>query len=391
MDKRRIFLIVLDSLGIGYEPDAKEFGDEGADTLRSIAASDEYFTPNMNRMGLFNIEGTDHAKGEKEPTGAFARLREASNGKDTTTGHWELAGIVSKEPMPTYPEGFPDEVLDEFKRLTGRDILCNLPYSGTEVIEAYGREHMETGKLIVYTSADSVFQIAAHEDIVPLEELYRYCELAREMLKGKHAVGRVIARPFNGEPGSFKRTSGRHDYSLTPPRATMLDALKAGGFATYGIGKIYDIFAGAGIQSTQRTTDNTDGMNKTLELARESFEGLCFVNLVDTDMIYGHRRDIDGYARAISAFDRQLGELMKLMGDRDIVMISADHGCDPGFKGTDHTREYVPFLAYGKDIKPGTDLKTRDSFADVAATILDIFGIENISEGVSFKNLIMEV
>ena len=298
--------------------------------------------------------------------------------------------MVSKNPLPTYPNGFPKEVLGKFSELTGRGVLCNKPYSGTDVIRDYGKQHMETGDLIVYTSADSVFQIAAHEDIVPIEELYRYCEMAREMLVGEHGVGRVIARPFIGEEGNFTRTPRRHDYSLTPPAPTMMDALIEGGFATYGVGKIYDIFAGKGIQNTVRIENNVDGMEKTFAYQTEDFTGLCFVNLVDFDMVYGHRNDIDGYAKAASVFDKQLHTFLENMKDEDILMITADHGCDPGFKGTDHSREYVPLLIYGRDIKENVNLGTRDSFADIAATIQDIFGVKQLTEGKSFKDEIMK-
>lgn len=388
--KRRVFLIVLDSYGIGEAPDAEKFGDVGCNTLRSITGSKEYDTPLMKEMGLFNIDGVDYMDGVAETLGVCGRLTEMSAGKDTTIGHWEIAGIVSKNPLPTYPEGFPQEVLDRFSEATGRGVLCNKPYSGTDVIRDYGKEHMETGKLIVYTSADSVFQIAAHEDIVPVEELYRYCEMAREILEGEHGVGRVIARPFIGTEGNFSRTPRRHDYSLVPPADTMMDALLANGFDTYGVGKIYDIFAGKGIAHTTRIENNVDGMEKTMALQDVDFTGLCFVNLVDFDMVYGHRNDIDGYAKAATTFDAQLKEFVSRMKDEDILMITADHGCDPGFKGTDHSREYVPFLAYGKDIKADVNLGTRSSFADIAATIQDIFGVEQITAGQSFKKEIMK-
>ena len=388
--ERRVFLIVLDSYGIGEAKDAEQFGDAGCNTLRSITGSKEYDTPLMKRMGLFNIEGVDCMEGVETAIGAYGRLAEQSAGKDTTIGHWEIAGIVSKNPLPTYPEGFPQEVLDKFTALTGRGVLCNKPYSGTDVIRDYGKQHMETGDLIVYTSADSVFQIAAHEEIVPIEELYRYCELAREMLVGEHGVGRVIARPFVGEDGNFTRTPRRHDYSLVPPAKTMMDALLEGGYDTYGVGKIYDIFAGKGIAHTVRIENNVDGMNKTMEFQKEDFSGLCFVNLVDFDMVYGHRNDIDGYAKAATVFDQQLATFIENMRERDILMITADHGCDPGFKGTDHSREDVPLLVYGKDIKENVNLGIRHSFADIAATIQDIFGVEQITAGESFKNAIMK-
>ena len=388
--KRRVFLIVLDSYGIGAAPDAERFGDVGCNTLRSITGSKEYDTPVMKEMGLFNIDGVDYMEGVQATSGVCGRLTEMSAGKDTTIGHWEIAGIVSKNPLPTYPDGFPEEVLERFSEATKRGVLCNKPYSGTDVIRDYGKEHMETGKLIVYTSADSVFQIAAHEDIVPVEELYRYCEMAREILTGEHGVGRVIARPFVGTEGDFKRTPRRHDYSLVPPADTMMDALLANGYDTYGVGKIYDIFAGKGIAHTTRIENNVDGMEKAMELQNVDFTGLCFVNLVDFDMVYGHRNDIDGYAKAATVFDKQLKEFMARMKEEDILMITADHGCDPGFKGTDHSREYVPFLAYGKDVKANVNLGTRTSFADIAATIQDIFGVEQITAGQSFKDEILK-
>ncbi|MGN0169366.1 MAG: phosphopentomutase [Lachnospiraceae bacterium] len=386
---RRIFLIVLDSFGIGYEPDAAEFGDVGANTIASVAASPKFQVPNMQRMGLFHIDGVTVGEKVADPKASYARLQEASKGKDTTIGHWEIAGLVSPKPLPTFPDGFPKETIAEFERQTGRKTLCNKPYSGTQVIAEYGEEHMRTGALIVYTSADSVFQIAAHEDVVPVEELYRYCEIARKILTGDTGVGRVIARPFVGEPGNFVRTSRRHDFSLTPPRDTMLEALLAAGYDTYGVGKIFDIFAGAGIAHTRRIVNNEDGMTQTLSIMEQDFSGLCFVNLVDFDMVYGHRRDIDGYANALSEFDKQLGIMLGRMREHDIVMITADHGCDPGYTGTDHTREYIPLLVYGKDIAGGVNIGTRKTFSDIAATILDVFGVENNTDGSSFKAKIM--
>ncbi|MBR5361476.1 MAG: phosphopentomutase [Lachnospiraceae bacterium] len=386
MTDRRVFVIVIDSCGCGNAPDAAAFSDEGSNTLKTISGSERFNVPVMKQMGLFNMEGTEYAEGVSSPAGCFGRMTEQSMGKDTTIGHWEIAGIVSPSPLPTYPEGFPDEVIEEFEKLSGRGVLCNKPYSGTEVIKDYGQEHIDTGKLIVYTSADSVFQIAAHEDVVPVDELYRYCEIARGMLKGKHGVGRVIARPFIGANGEFTRTPRRHDFSLIPPEITMMDALIEAGYSTYGVGKIYDIFAGKGIQNTVRTQNNADGMEKTLAYQQEDFKGLCFVNLVDTDMIFGHRRDIDGYANAVSEIDASLKTFTERMRDTDILMITADHGCDPGYKGTDHTREMVPLLVYGKDIRAGVDLGTRTSYADIAATILDIFGVEQKTKGLSFWN-----
>ncbi|MEG0722313.1 MAG: phosphopentomutase, partial [Lachnospiraceae bacterium] len=306
MRDRRVFLIVLDSYGIGNGPDAEKFGDLGSNTLRTISKSKEYHTPNMNKIGLFNIDGIDYGEKEWKPIGAYGRLQEASKGKDTTIGHWEIAGIVSHNPLPTFPEGFPKELLDAFSKATGRGILCNKPYSGTDVIRDYGEEHVKTGDLIVYTSVDSVFQIAAHEEVIPIEQLYQYCELAREMLTGEWGVGRVIARPFTGVAPHYQRTSNRHDFSLLPPKPTMLDCLQEAGYDTYGIGKIYDIFAGQGIAHTMRIQNNEEGMRRTIEMLDKDFRGICFVNLVDFDMMYGHRNDIDGYAKAATAFDKQL-------------------------------------------------------------------------------------
>ena len=390
MANRRIFLIVLDSYGIGALPDAADFGDEGSNTLKTITASKAYDTPNMKKLGLFNIDGVDWMKKEESPAGAYGRMKERSRGKDTTIGHWEIAGVVSPKPLPVYPNGFPEEILEKFREATGREVLCNLPYSGTDVIRDYGEEHMKTGALIVYTSADSVFQIAAHEEIVPVEELYRYCEIAREILCGEHGVGRVIARPFIGEAPNFQRTANRHDFSLLPPRDTMLDAILEAGYDTYGIGKIYDIFAGKGIAHTQRIQNNVDGMEKTLEMQEKDFKGLCFVNLVDFDMMYGHRNDIEGYANAATVFDRQLKTFLERMRPEDILMITADHGCDPGFRGTDHSREHTPLLICGEDIKENVNLGTRETFADIAATVLDLLHVENNTDGTSMKELIIK-
>lgn len=390
MSKQRVYLIVLDSFGIGHAQDAADFGDEGANTLYTITHSKEYDTPNMRKLGLSCIDGVDYLEKSDNIVGSYGRMQEASKGKDTTIGHWEIAGIVSENALPTYPNGFPKEVLDEFSKRTGREVLCNKPYSGTDVIRDYGEEHVRTGKLIVYTSADSVFQIAAHEDIVPVEKLYKYCEIAREILVGEHGVGRVIARPFVGEAPNFQRTTNRHDFSLLPPRDTMLDVLQKEGYDTYGVGKIYDIFAGKGIAHTQRIQGNVDGMEKTIQLQDKDFNGLCFVNLVDFDMLYGHRNDIEGYAKAATVFDKQLGTFMERMQPQDILMITADHGCDPGFKGTDHSRECVPFLAYGEQVKKGVNMGTRKTFSDIAATILDIFGIDSRLDGTSFKDEILK-
>ena len=382
---KRIFLIVLDSFGIGAEPDAGEFGDAATvNTLASAAASDKFNVPNMKKMGLFNIDGVTVGEKEKEPIASFARLQEMSKGKDTTIGHWEIAGVVSDTPLPTYPNGFPEDVIKQLESAFGRKVICNKPYSGTQVIQDYGREHMDTGALIVYTSADSVLQIAAHEDTVPVEQLYEYCRQARRIMTGEHSVGRIIARPFVGEYPNFERTPRRHDYSMEPPGDTILDLLKVAGNSVVSIGKINDIFAGKGISRHMSIEDNIDGMNKALAELERDFYGLCFVNLVDFDMKYGHRRDVDGYAAALSAFDQQLGEFLKNIKRNDVLIITADHGCDPRGAGTDHTREYVPMLIYGEGVRPGVNLGTRESFADIAATISKIIRIPYKTRGKSF-------
>lgn len=384
MKTKRVFWIVLDSFGIGELPDAAAFGDEGSNTLAACAATGKLNIPNMISLGLGNIEGVSCIEKAKEPKGAFGRNLEVSLGKDTTTGHWELAGLISERPFPTYPNGFPQEVVDKFKEATGLDLLCNKPYSGTQLLLDYGKEHVETGKPIVYTSADSVFQIAAHEDVIPVEKLYEICEKSRAFLQGEHGVGRVIARPFKGEYPDYYRTSNRHDFSLVPSN-TALDVLMENGFATIGVGKIYDIFAGKGVSETHRTGPNNIGMEKSTELQKKDFTGLCFINLVDFDMVYGHRNDAEGYANALSEFDAWLGTFMENMNDDDVVMITADHGCDPATPSTDHSREYIPFLAYGKNIKAGVDLGTRKTYADQSKTILEIFGItESETAGESF-------
>ncbi len=385
---KRIFLCVLDSFGIGNAPDSSLFGDENANTLRSISSSTEFKIPNLLKMGLGNIDGVDYLPKEKNPSAFVCRLTEKSKGKDTTIGHWEIAGIISENPLPVYPDGFPEEVIKEFEEKAGIETICNKPYSGTEVIKDYGEEHVKTGKLIVYTSADSVFQIAAHEEIVPPEKLYEYCRIARKILTGKHGVGRVIARPFTGEVGNFTRTSNRHDFSIEPPKETILDALKESGFDTIAIGKITDIFAGKGISNTVFTHSNSEGMTKMSEYAEKDFDGLCFVNLVDFDMVYGHRRDIYGYAKALSNFDAFLPSFTEKMNDNDLLIITADHGCDPAFRGTDHTRESVPLIVYGKKIKTSNS-KTRTSFADIADTIAEIFGIDFQNDGESFLKEIL--
>ena len=386
---KRVFLIVLDSCGAGAMPDAAAFGDAGAHTLRSCATSDKLHIPNMINAGLGNVEGLAFLGKTADPTGAYGRMAEASMGKDTTIGHWEIAGIVSDDPLPTYPGGFPEEVLKPFREQTGRGVLANAPWSGTAVIEKYGDEHVRTGDLIVYTSADSVFQIAAHEEVVPPEQLYEYCRIARKILQGKHGVGRVIARPFVGTSGNYTRTSNRHDFSLEPPKQTLVDAVKAAGKDSIGIGKIHDIFAGRGLTEFTYTKGNTVGMEKTLAYAEKDFSGLCFLNLVDYDMLYGHRRDADGYAAALTEFDCWLNRFMEKMGEDDLVIITADHGCDPNYTATtDHTREYVPVLALGKAVKPA-NLGTRKTFADIAATVAELLDVPLDTPGQSFAKEIL--
>ena len=372
---RRVFLVVLDSFGIGEAPDAALFGDKGASTIRSVANTGLLNIPNMTALGLGCIDGVTDIKKVSSPRGVHARLQERSMGKDTTIGHWEMAGIISNTPLPTFPEGFPREILDEFEKAVGRGTLCNLPYSGTEVIRDYGKEHVETGKLIVYTSADSVFQIAAHEDIVPLEELYEICRIARKMLKGKYGVGRVIARPFIGTAPDFTRTGNRRDFSLVPTSETMLNRISDAGLDVIGVGKIGDIFAMSGLTETYPTHSNAEGMAKTNELINTDFHGLSFVNLVDFDMKYGHRQDAVGYAEALNAFDAWLGTALPRLSDGDVMIITADHGCDPADTSTDHTREYVPFLMVGDGISP-KNLGTILGFDHVANTVCRLLGIK---------------
>lgn len=380
---KRVFLIVLDSAGAGEAPDADRFDDVGCDTLGTCARSGRLNVPNMSRLGFYSLDGISYGKKVPDVIGCYGKLTEKSAGKDTTVGHWEIAGVVSKTPMPTYPNGFPEKIIREFERLTGRGVLCNRPYSGSEVIKDYGEEHLKTGKLIVYTSADSVFQIAAHEEKIPVEELYRCCKIARELLQGEHGVGRVIARPFIGEY-PFTRTVNRHDFSLEPTGETVLDAILSAGKKVLGVGKIYDIFAGRGISDTWPNKGNDSNMERTLACMEQEFEGLCFVNLVDFDMLYGHRNDIEGYTNALNRFDEQLGEVLKKMREDDLLIITADHGCDPGFRGTDHSREYVPCLCYGKKLKQGIDLGIRKSFADIAQTVAEYLKVPYTGDGESF-------
>ncbi|MDD3173112.1 MAG: phosphopentomutase [Herbinix sp.] len=390
---KRVFIVVLDSVGVGELPDAGLYGDVGSHTLYAASTSTYFDMPNMKKLGLFQIDGVKdkypQLEGNTSFEGTIARMAEKSKGKDTTTGHWEIAGIISEKPFPTYPNGFPEEVLKLFAEQTGRKVICNLPYSGTDVIRDYGKEHVETGALIVYTSADSVFQIAAHEEVVPLEELYHYCEIARNILTGEHGVGRVIARPFIGIYPNYKRTANRHDFSLIPP-TSMLDQLKEKGLDVLGVGKIYDIFAGKGITDTVRTHDNAEGIEKLIERTGRNFEGLCFVNLVDFDMVYGHRNDVDGYAKALTYFDQQLPRILEGLREDDILMVTADHGCDPSTPSTDHSREYIPLVIYGDKVKKGVNLGTRQSFSDISATILDYFELEKQVAGTSFLNNIIE-
>ncbi|MBP0983678.1 MAG: phosphopentomutase [Oscillospiraceae bacterium] len=385
---KRVFLIVLDSFGVGEMPDAADFGDKGANTLRSCFNTGKLCVPNMQRLGLFNIEGVAVGERASAPVGAYLRISESSKGKDTTTGHWEIAGITSEKPFPTFPDGFPNEVIEKFKSATGRGVLCNKPYSGTKVIADYGEEHIRTGDLIVYTSADSVFQIAAHESVVPVETLYEYCRKAREILVGDYAVGRVIARPFEGEH-PFVRTPRRHDFSLVPPKDTVLDHLSQQGFDVIGIGKIYDIFAGKGLTKYIRDIGNFCDMNETSRIQSIPFNGLCFTNLVDFDMTFGHRRNPEGYAQALNEFDVWLGGFMDKMLPDDVLIITADHGCDPCHSGTDHTREYIPAIIYGSGIKP-IDLGTRACFGDIGATVQELLGASGVLDGESFANKIIK-
>ncbi len=367
---KRAFIIVLDSFGIGAAPDAADFGDPTANTLAGIAATGALHIPNLTSLGLGNIDGVTAVPAVKAPLATHARLLEKSLGKDTTTGHWEMMGIISQSPMPTYPQGFPKSVLDAFEAAVGRGVLCNLPYSGTDVIRDYGEEHLKTGKLIVYTSADSVFQIAAHEDLVPVEELYRICEIARGILTGEHGVGRVIARPFTGSAPDFKRTANRRDFSLVPPQKTVLDRLSEKGYDTIGVGKIGDIFAMAGLTESNPSHGNREGMEIAKAMLSRDFSGLCFINLVDFDMLYGHRQDALGYANALNEFDAWLGEILPLLKEHDLLIITADHGCDPTDESTDHTREAVPYLQYGKNA-PAVNLGTVLGFDRIGLAAYD--------------------
>jgi phosphopentomutase len=385
----RVLLFVMDSVGIGALPDSEKFGDIGVNTLGNIAKNSQDFEiNNLRNLGIGNIDGVEDVASVDTPVGSYGRLMEISNGKDTTTGHWEIAGLHIEEPFKTYPNGFPDYIIDAFEKETGRKVLCNKPASGTEILKELGKEHMDTGAVIVYTSADSVFQIAAHEEIVPLDELYKMCQFARDLLRGEDQVARVIARPFIGEPGNFARTSNRRDYSLKPFRKTVLDSLKEAGYDVQAVGKIVDIFDGEGITEDVHTKSNMDGIDKTLDYLKTDSKGLIFTNLVDFDAKFGHRRNIEGYREALEEMDARLPEIFETMKDDDIIILTADHGNDPSYKGTDHTREYAPLLVYGKNVKVN-NLGTRKSFADIAATIADIFGLDKTEIGESFKNEIL--
>jgi phosphopentomutase len=372
---KRVIIIVLDSVGIGELPDASAYGDTGSNTLGNIAGSIKGFAlPNMERLGLGCIRGISGIREDLDPIGCFGKMAERSAGKDTTTGHWELAGITLDKPFPLYPNGFPEDVMQRFENAIGTKTLGNYPASGTEIIKVLGQQHVMTGYPIVYTSADSVFQIAAHEDVIPIERQYEICRIAREILTAEHAVGRVIARPFTGSEGNFVRTANRRDFSLKPPAKTMLDRVKDAGMEVKAVGKIEDIFAGQGITEAVHIHGNMDGVDKTLDFIRKSFDGLIFTNLVDFDMQFGHRNDVEGYARALIEFDSRLPEIISAMDDEDILMITADHGCDPSTESTDHSREYVPLLVYGKRINKGVDLGIRSTFADLAETVVRILG-----------------
>jgi len=391
---KRAIIIVLDSVGIGEQPDAGLYGDEGSNTLGHICLQlkdQPWFSlANMERLGLGHIDGVDYLDKTREPIGAFGRLLELSKGKDTTTGHWEIAGIVMDKAFPVYPNGFPPEIIQAFEEAIGRKTLGNYPASGTQIIDELGAEHMKTGYPIVYTSADSVFQIAAHEEVIPLELLYEMCEKARRILTGDHAVGRVIARPFVGAPGTFRRTANRKDFSLDPIRKTVLDYAAEKGYQVRAVGKIEDIFNGRGITHAVHTHSNMDGVDRTLEWLKEDFEGILFTNLVDFDMLYGHRNNVEGYGRALVEFDARLPEIINAMKDDDILFITADHGCDPETESTDHSREYTPVLVYSRKVRAGVNLGTRKGFSNIAATIADYLGLSADIAGESFLGEILK-
>ncbi len=385
----RIFLVVMDSFGIGALPDADKFGDVGSNTLAACASSKFFNCPTLQSMGLFNIDGVSCCKKSLNPIGCFGKMAEQSKGKDTVSGHWEISGIISQKEFQTFPDGFPSDFIDLFEKETNKKTVCNRPYSGTDVIRDFGKHHEKTGDLIVYTSADSVFQIAAHENIISVDKLYEYCLTARRILDERYYVGRVIARPFVGQYPNYKRTVNRHDFSVFPPKSTVLDKLRENGYHVLGVGKINDIFAGRGITESYKTKSNLDGMLKTIELIAKDFKGLCFTNLVDFDSIYGHRNDIDGYAIAVTEFDKQLFNLINNLKEKDLLIITADHGCDPSTESTDHSREYVPLIVYGKSIKQNINLGTRKTFADIAATISDLFDLGYCCDGESFLKQII--
>ncbi|WP_040194817.1 phosphopentomutase [Clostridium culturomicium] len=387
---RKVVLVVLDSVGIGELPDAKQYGDEGSNTLGNIAKNVPGFSiPHLEALGIGNIEGVEDLIQCENPEGIFGRCSELSNGKDTITGHWEMAGVILEQPLKTYPEGFPKEIMDEFEEKIGRKTLGNVVASGTAIIEELGEEHIKTGYPIIYTSADSVFQIAANEDIIPIDELYKMCEIAREMLVGDKMVGRVIARPFKGmKKGEFVRTSNRHDYALEPFNKTVLEYVEEAGMPVAAVGKIKDIFTGKGVTESVSIKNNMDGVDKTLEMMKSHNKGFIFTNLVDFDMKFGHRNDVEGYAKALEEFDDRVPQLKEALGENDVLIITADHGCDPTTESTDHSREYIPVLVYGKNLKENVNLGTRNGFCDIGKTVLDLLNIENELVGNSFKNLI---
>lgn len=387
-----VTLIVLDSVGIGELPDAYRYGDEGSNTLSNIIRdAKDVRLPNLNKLGLGMIKGVTGLQSVNGIDGSYGRLMEKSPGKDTTTGHWEIGGIILEQPFPTFPNGFPNELISQFERLIGTKIIGNKVASGTVIINELGQEHISTGYPIVYTSADSVFQIAAHEDIIPVNKLYEICKTAREILKDKYAVGRVIARPFIGESGNFTRTSNRRDFSLKPIHDTILDRIKNEGYEVMAVGKIEDIFGGQGITESIHTENNMDGVDKTIEFMKKHKKGLVFTNLVDFDMKYGHRNDVEGYAKALMDFDSRLPEIISNLREDEVLMITADHGCDPTTESTDHSREYIPVLIYGDKIKKGVDIGTRESFTDIGKTIIEMLGIhDEKANGQSFANMIMK-
>lgn len=388
---KRVIWLILDSVGMGALPDASEYGDEGSNTIGNVSkAVGGLHLPNMINLGLGNIDEIKGVDKAQNPIGCYGRLAELAKGKDTTTGHWEMAGVYVENPFPTYPEGFPEETITKYEKAIGTKVIGNKPASGTEIIKELGEEHIKTGYPIVYTSADSVFQIAAHEEVIPIERLYEICNIAREMLIEKHAVARVIARPFIGEIGNFTRTGNRKDFSLTPPYDTVLDKVKNDNMDVLSVGKIKDIFSGKGITGGVKTKDNMDGVDKTIELIKKDSNGLIFINLVDFDMKWGHRNNIEAYAKGLEEFDKRLPEIIDSMKETDVIFINADHGCDPTVPGTDHSREYVPFLAYGKLLNENVNIGTRKTFADIGQTIAEILNVEKLKIGDSFKSEIVK-